>query len=98
MQMLTPVPLVFGLTRYARGHLRTAAAAGAALMAGTIFFSGSRGGMIAFLAELILLGALLLKLQRGPKLAAGFGLFAAVMLALLAWIGGAELTKRVTSI
>ena len=98
MEMLTPVPLVFCLTRYARGHLRTAAAAGAALMAGTIFFSGSRGGMIAFLAELILLGALLLKLQRGPKLAAGFGLFAAVMLALLAWIGGAELTKRVTSI
>src|SRR5205807_4763099 len=69
MEMLTPVPLVFCLTRYARGHLRTAAAAGAALMAGTIFFSGSRGGMIAFLAELILLGALLLKLQRGPKLA-----------------------------
>ncbi len=98
MEMLTPVPLVFCLTRYARGHLRTAAAAGAALMAGTIFFSGSRGGMVAFLAELILLGALLLKLQRGPKLAAGFGLFAALMLALLAWIGGAELTKRVTSI
>ena len=98
MEMLTPVPLVFCLTRYARGHLRTAAAAGAALMAATIFFSGSRGGMLAFLAELILLGALLLRLQRGPRLAAGFGLFSVLMLALLAWVGGAELTKRVTSI
>ncbi len=98
MEMLAPVPLVFCLTRYARGHVRTAAAAGSALMAATIFFSGSRGGMLAFVTELILLGVLLLKLQRGPKFAAGFGAFAVLMLALLAWIGGVELSKRVSTI
>jgi O-antigen ligase len=96
--MLVPVPLVFCLTRYAHGPVRTVAAAGAAVMAGTIFFSGSRGGMIAFLVELILLGIVLLKLQKGAKLAAGFGLFAVLTLALLTWIGGVELTKRVTTI
>jgi O-antigen ligase len=98
MEMLAPVPLVFCLTRYARGHIRTAAAVGAALMAGTIFFSGSRGGMIAFATELIVLGVVLLKLQRGPKFAAGFGAFAVLMLALLAWIGGVELSKRISTI
>jgi O-antigen ligase len=98
MEMLTPIPLVFCLSRYARGHVRTVAAAGAALMAATIFFSGSRGGMLAFVVELILLGVVLLKLQRGPKFAAGFGAFAVLMLALLAWVGGIELTKRVSTI
>lgn len=98
MEMLVPIPLVFCLTRYGRGHVRIVAATGAAVMAGTIFFSGSRGGMIAFLVELVLLGIVLLRLQKGPKLAAGFGLFAILMLALLAWVGGAELTKRVSSI
>jgi hypothetical protein len=49
MEMLVPIPLIFCLTRYAEGHLRTAVAAAAALMAGTIFLSGSRGGMISFM-------------------------------------------------
>ncbi len=98
IEMLVPVPLVFCLTRYAHGQVRTVAAAGAAVMAGTIFFSGSRGGMIAFVVELILLGIVLVRLQKGAKLAAGFGLFAVLTLALLTWIGGVELTKRVTTI
>ena len=56
MEMLVPIPLIFCLTRYAQGHMRTVIAAGAALMAGTIFLSGSRGGMISFVAEMILFG------------------------------------------
>ena len=98
MEMLAPIPLVFCLTRYAHGHLRTAAAAGAALMAGTIFFSGSRGGMIAFVAELIFLIAVLVKMEKGPKLAAGFAIFAILIVVLLVWIGGVELGKRVGTI
>jgi O-antigen ligase len=98
MEMLVPIPLVFCLTRYAHGHARTAAASIAALMAATIFFSGSRGGMIAFVVELIFLGLVLLKIQKGTRLAAGFGVFAALMLVLLIWIGGVELSKRVTTI
>jgi O-antigen ligase len=98
MEMLAPIPLVFCLTRYAHGYLRTAAAAGAALMAGTIFFSGSRGGMIAFVAELIFLIAVLVKMEKGPKLAAGFAIFAILIVVLLVWIGGVELGKRVGTI
>jgi O-antigen ligase len=98
MEMLVPIPLVFCLTRYAEGHVRTVIAAGSALMAGTIFLSGSRGGMISFVAEMILFGIVLIRMQKGPKVAAGVGVFAVVMLVLLMWIGGMELTKRVGTI
>ena len=98
MEMLVPVPLIFCLTRYAEGHLRTIIAAGAALMAGTIFLSGSRGGMISFVAEMIFFGVVLIRMEKGPKIAASVGVFAVVMIALLLWIGGVELTKRVGTI
>jgi len=98
MEMLVPIPLIFCLTRYAQGHMRTVIAAGAALMAGTIFLSGSRGGMISFVAEMILFGIVLIRMQKGPKVAAGVGVFAVVMIALLLWIGGVELTRRLGTI
>jgi O-antigen ligase len=98
MEMLVPIPLIFCLTRYAQGHVRTVIAAGAAVMAGTIFLSGSRGGMISFVAEMTLFGVVLIRMQKGPKVAAGVGVFAVVMIALLLWIGGVELTRRVGTI
>ena len=98
MEMLAPIPLVFCLTRYAQGHVRTIAAAGAALMASTVFLSGSRGGMIAITAELILLGIMLIKLQKGTKLMGGFWVFAVFMLGLLIWVGGSALSRRVKTI
>jgi O-antigen ligase len=94
MEMLVPIPLVFCLTRYARGRLRTLIAGIAALMAGTIFLSGSRGGMVALLVEFVLLGAILVRNQKALRPAA-IGAFAIGILALLAWVGGSELTRRV---
>ena len=98
MEMLVPIPLVFCLTRYAQGHVRTGIAAGAALMAGTIFLSGSRGGMISFVAEMVLFGMVLMRMQNGTKVSARIGVFAVITVALLLWIGGMELTKRVSTI
>ena len=97
MEMLVPIPLVFSLTRYARGNLRSVVAGVAALMAGTIFLSGSRGGMASLVVELILLGWILSRTQKSPRLAA-VGAFVVVSLAVLAWIGGSELTKRFATI
>ena len=97
MEMLVPVPLVFSLTRYARGNVRTVIAGVAALMAGTIFLSGSRGGMVALVIELILFGWILGRTQKSPRLAA-IGAFLVIGLALVAWIGGSELTKRFVTI
>jgi hypothetical protein len=60
--MLIPVPLVFCLSRYARGRIRMLVAGGAALMVGTIFISGSRGGMVAVVVELIVLGVVVVRM------------------------------------
>ena len=55
MEMLVPIPLVFSLTRGAHGPRKIMAGVAAALMASTIFLSGSRGGMLAFVVQIGLL-------------------------------------------
>lgn len=94
MEMLAPIPLVVSLTRLAPARVRALAGATAAVMVGTIFLSGSRGGMLAIVAELILLTALMVKQKRSLPTAIGIGVFLAIILGLLAWVGGEELIKR----
>ena len=98
MEMLTPFPLVLALSRHARGNRKLVVAGIAALMAGTIFLSGSRGGMLAFGVQVIVL-AVLLRPQRGAwKQPLAIGVFLVVMIGFLIWIGGNELTRRLVSI
>ena len=97
MEMLTPFPLVLALSRHTEGNRKLVVAGIAALMAGTIFLSGSRGGMLAFVAEVIVLAVLLHK--RGDwKQPLALGFFLAVMIGFLVWLGGNELTRRLASI
>ena len=49
MELLIPIPLVISLTHLVQEKERLAAGVGAAIMVGTVFLSGSRGGMIAVL-------------------------------------------------
>ncbi len=97
MEMLVPIPLIVALTRLAPAKVRAVAAATAAVMVGTIFLSGSRGGMLAIVAELIILAALLVKQKRGLRTAIGIGVFLAIVVGLLVWIGGAELSQRIAT-
>jgi O-antigen ligase len=98
MEMLVPVPLVFSLTRFARGPRRTLAALAAALMSSTILLSGSRGGMAAFAIQMALLVAILFKKQAPGKTTVVLGIFLGLVIGLLAWLGGGELTRRIASI
>jgi O-antigen ligase len=98
MEMLVPIPLVLSLTRLASTRTRAVAAAAAAVMVGTIFLSGSRGGMLAIVAELIILSVLLVKQKRSLRTAIGVGLFLAIVVGLLTWVGGAELSKRIATV
>jgi O-antigen ligase len=98
MEMLAPIPLVFVLTRSARGPRRTMAAVAAAVMAGTIFFSGSRGGMVAFAVQIAILVAIVIGQRRGRRIALALGVFLVIAVTLLAWLGGGELSKRIASI
>jgi O-antigen ligase len=98
MEMLAPTALVFALTRLASTKGRNLAAAAAALMVGTIFLSGSRGGMFAIIVELGILSVFVIKQKSGWRMAIGLGLFLAIVATLLVWIGGAELSRRIASV
>jgi O-antigen ligase len=98
MEMLVPIPLVLSLTRLASTKTRNLAAAAAAVMVGTIFISGSRGGMLAVVAELVVLSVLLVKQKRGLRTAIGLGVFLAIVVGLLTWVGGGELSRRIATV
>ena len=99
MEMLTPFPLVLAATRFSDGNRRMIVTAIAALMAGSIFLSGSRGGMLAFCAQIIVLAVLLLRSRQGNwKKPLMLGVFMMLMIGFLVWLGGNELTRRLASI
>lgn len=98
MEMLVPIPLVLALTRFARGPRRILVAVAAALMAGTIFLSGSRGGMAALTVQIAALGFLLNAKGKNRRAGVALGVFLVITVGLLAWLGGGELTKRLASI
>lgn len=99
MEMLTPFPLVLATTHFTNGNRKIAVAGIAALMAASIFLSGSRGGMAAFVAQMIVLSVLLVHRREGSwKQPLMLGGFLAVVIVFLIWIGGNELTRRLVSI
>jgi len=98
MEMLFPIPLIFSLTRYASGKSRASAVFAAAIMATSIFLSGSRGGMLAVIGQLVFFAIILAKRKKKTRVALTIGAFAIIVLGLLFWLGGAELTERMASL
>ena len=98
MEMLVPIPLVFSLTRGARGPRKIMAGLAAALMAGTIFLSGSRGGMLAFVVEMALLAVIVVWGQKSRKVTLALATFLVIGVGLVLWLGGSELAKRLATI
>ena len=98
MEMLVPIPLVFSLTRGARGSRKTMAGIAAALMAGTIFLSGSRGGMVAFLVQAGVLALAVLRGQRSRTVTRALLPFLLIGVGLVIWLGGNELAQRLETI
>ena len=102
MEMLVPFPLVFSLTTYARGGLRKAAVLASAVMATTIFLSGSRGGMVAFICELIFLVCVLIWQRSSGRNSFSskltLALFAVFFLSFLGWVGGHEAIDRLLNV
>lgn len=98
MEMLVPIPLVFCFTRYAYGVRRTIAGVGAAVMASTVFLSGSRGGMLALAFEMTFFSAVLMTRRKRSKAIIVGGVFLLIVFGLLTWVGGGELANRMASI
>jgi len=95
--MLVPIPLVLSLTKLADSKERIVAASIAAVMVGTIFLSGSRGGMLSILVELAVFAVILVKQKRNLQTALVLGVFLLIVGGLLTWLGGAELSQRIAT-
>ncbi len=98
MEMLVPIPLVFSLTRGARGSRKTMAGIAAALMASTIFLSGSRGGMVAFLVQAGVLAVVVFRGQKSRTVTRALLPFLLIGVGLVLWLGGNELAQRLETI
>jgi O-antigen ligase len=94
MEMLVPFPLVVSMGYLLRGGKRALGAFCAVLMAGTIFLSGSRGGMLAFVLEIVLFAALTLVQKRNPRVALGSVAVCVLVLAFLVFLGKGQLLGR----
>ena len=98
MEMLAPFPIVVALSHQSRSWQKSLAATAAALIATTIFLSGSRGGMAAFAIEMTVVGAILLRGEKPGNATTTIGIFLVIVVALLVWLGGGELVDRMSSI
>ncbi len=98
MELLVPIPLVLSLFHYVTVQRRAMAAAAAAIMAGTIFLCGSRGGMVALVVQLAILAALAVRRQKGRTVAIALGFFFVLVAGMLTWLGGGALTARLATL
>jgi O-antigen ligase len=105
MELLVPIPLVVSFSRLAGDKERIAAGIAAAIMVGTVFLSGSRGGMLAIFVELMVFAVVLLRQKvelvrqkKGLQILVIVAAFAVVLVSMLTWLGGKDLTSRVASI
>ena len=94
MEMLVPIPFVLSVGHLLRGGKRALVAFCAVLMASTIFLSGSRGGMIAFVLEIVLFAALTLMQRRNPRVALGSVAVCVLVLAFLVFLGKGQVLGR----
>jgi O-antigen ligase len=94
MEMLVPFPLVVSMGHLLRGGKRALVAFCAVLMASTIFLSGSRGGMLSFVVEIVLFAALTLVQRRNSRVALGLIAVCVLVLAFLIFLGKGQVLGR----
>src|ERR1700730_7328758 len=94
MELLVPIPFVLGMGHVLRGGKRALVGFCTVLMASTIFLSGSRGGMLAFVLEMVLFAALTLGKRRNPRIALGLTAVCVFILALLIFLGKGQVLGR----
>jgi len=94
MEMLVPLPFVVSMGHLLEGEKRVFVAFCAVLMASTIFLSSSRGGMLAFVLEMVLFAALTLGKRRSPRIALGLTALCVLILALLIFLGKGQVLGR----
>jgi len=98
MELLVPMPLALSLSNRIEAPKRVMLGFAAVIMASTIFLSGSRSGMVAFLVEAIFFAAVLFAQRKGRRPALLLAAALVVTFGLIAWIGGSEIASRIGKI
>jgi O-antigen ligase len=98
MELLTPIPLVLALSPYANGPKRALLVFAGIVMASSIFLSGSRGGMAAFMVQTIFFAACLIAQRRGRRPALMLAAFLLLTLGFLVWFGGSQISDRLATL
>jgi O-antigen ligase len=98
IEMLAPVPLVYAFSRYAHGRKKWLAASASAFMGASIFLSGSRGGMTAFAIEIVIFLCFLFRERTHNRIALVMGSFLLVAIGSIMWIGGNEVSSRISTL
>jgi O-antigen ligase len=98
MEMLVPMPLVVSMGHLLKGGKRALVAFCAILMASTIFLSRSRGGMIAFVLQIVLFAALTLVQRRNTRVATALVAVSVLVLAFLFFIGKGQVLGRLADL
>jgi O-antigen ligase len=94
MEMLVPIPFVLSMGHLLRGGKRALVGFCTVLMASTIFLSGSRGGMLAFVLEMVLFAGLTLGKKQSPRRALGSVAACVLILAFLVFLGRGQVLGR----
>ncbi len=94
MEMLVPFPLVVSMGHLLRGGKRALVAFCAVLMASTIALSGSRGGMLSFVLEIVVFATLTLVQRRNPRVALGVAAVCVLVLVFLVFLGKVQVLGR----
>jgi O-antigen ligase len=94
IEMLVPIPFVLSMGNLLRGGKRALVGFCAVLMASTIFLSGSRGGMLTFVIEMLFFLALTLGKGRSPRLALGSIALCVLILSLLIFLDKGKVLGR----
>lgn len=98
MEMLAPTALVMALRSHIRNWERVFWGLAGILMAATIFVSGSRGGMVAVVVEIVFLAIYLVGVRGRRGTAFALAAICVLMGAFLVWIDNGSLGKRLDSL
>jgi len=94
MEMLVPFPLVASMGHLLSGGKRALVAFCAILMASTIILSGSRGGMLSLVLEIVVFATLTLVQRRNPRVALGAAAVCVLVLVFLVFLGKVQVLGR----
>ena len=97
MEMLFPIPLAMCLSRRVERGPKIALGAAAVFMASTIVLSGSRGGILALVAQTAVVVSFMTFKRKSQRVGLVLGGIVAVTAVWIFWVGGSGLADRLAT-